>query len=255
MGPTEMCYSKEGNVGVIRLEGPVADGDSLAGRAALLKDVQQEVAWDGNVHCVVVSGPGAFAAGPGSYAAYVDLLELDLRRLLTPASVLGSINKPLIAAIESEATGPGLELALACDLRICAESSKFALNHLPRGAFPMDGGLQRLARLIGRGDALRLALLAEEVDAEEAHRLGLVHRVVPGPEVLPTALAMAKTLGDMAPYAVRYAKEAILKGMEMPLEQAIRLEADLYLHLHSTADRAEGITAFREKRPPKFEGR
>ncbi|MDF1555070.1 MAG: enoyl-CoA hydratase-related protein [Deferrisomatales bacterium] len=255
MSSTEAHYRKEGKVGVIHLGAPFADMDSLVGFVGFLEDVHQEVAWDADVHCIVVTGRDGFAAGPSSHAAFAGLLRLKLRSLRTPAAVLGGIAKPVIAAIEGDAVGSGLELALACDLRICSESSRFALDHLVRGTFPEDGGLQRVARLVGRGAALGLALLGEEVDAKEAHRLDLVQRVVPQQDVLSHAMERAVALGEMAPYAVRYLKEAVMKGMDMPLDQGIRLEADLYFLLHSTEDRAEGIRAFREKRAPKFEGR
>jgi enoyl-CoA hydratase/carnithine racemase len=248
-------YKKEGRVGVIRLNRPFDDLDALVECVGILSDIRQEVTWDEEVRCVVVTGAGAFGPGPDAAVSCAGLFDSGLAEPETPAAVLGKFSKPVIGAIEGNAQGPGLELALACDLRFCSEGSRFSMNHLACGGFPADGGLQRMARLLGRGRALCLALLAEEIDGTEAHRLGLVHRVVRGESVLGAAMATAAGIAAMAPYAVRYVKEAVLRGVELPLEQALRLEADLYIHLHSTSDRVEGITAFREKRPPKFEGR
>ena len=168
---------------------------------------------------------------------------------------LESMGQPAICAINGTAVSAGLELALACDVRIAAESAKFALPETAHGELPMAGGTQRLPRLIGRGEALRLILLGEEIDAPEAHRIGLVSAVVPDDRLQDEAVALAQRMASRGPIALRYAKEAVRRGLEQPLDQALRYETDLTVILQTTEDRAEGVSAFLEKREPKFKGR
>ena len=172
-----------------------------------------------------------------------------------PFACLESMGQPIICALNGEATSAGLELALACDVRIAAESATFSLPETAQGQLPMGGGTQRLARLVGRGEALRLILLGEEIDAAEAYRIGLVSAVVPGDELDDHARSLSERMASRGPLALRYAKEAVRRGLEQPLDQALRYETDLTVILQSTEDRAEGVTAFLEKRAPKFEGK
>ena len=129
------------------------------------------------------------------------------------------------------------------------------MSQISHNEIPFDGGTQRLPRLVGRTKAMEMILTGLKIDSEEAKAIGLVNQVVPAEELMPSALKMAEDLAAKGPIALRYAKEAVLKGMDMTLEQGLRLEADLYFLLHTTQDRQEGITAFREKRPPEFEGK
>jgi len=168
---------------------------------------------------------------------------------------VGAFPIPTIAAINGDAFGQWLELALACDIRISAEDARFSMPQVTYGEIPWDGGTQRLARLVGRGKALEMILTGEVIDALEAYRVGLVNRVVPRKALMKEAIALASEMADKGPIALRFAKEAVCKGMDLTLEQGLRLEADLYFLLHTTQDRTEGIRAFIEKRPPKFEGR
>jgi enoyl-CoA hydratase/carnithine racemase len=161
----------------------------------------------------------------------------------------------VIAAISGDVIGQGLELALACDLRIASETSHFGLPQIKTGHLPSDGGTQRLSRLVGRGKGLEMILTGEIIDAQEALRIGLVNKVVPKKDLMEVTMKMAQEMASRGPIALRYIKEAIYKGMDMTLEQGLRLEADLYLILHTTKDRTEGIQAFRGKRKPKFEGK
>jgi len=118
----------------------------------------------------------------------------------------------------------------------------------------MDGGTQRLSRIVGKGKALELIITAETIDAEEALKIGLVSRVTAREELAAEAETVAKTMASKGPIALRYAKEAVNKGLDLTLEQGLRLEADLYFLLHTTEDRTEGIRAFLERRPPQFKG-
>jgi enoyl-CoA hydratase/carnithine racemase len=171
------------------------------------------------------------------------------------AEPIAKIDQPVIAAIQSDALGPGLEMVLACDLRIAAETARFGLPQIKAGLIPGNGGTQRLARLAGRGKALEMILTGETIDAREAYRVGLVNKVAPLQELMSTVMGMAREMASKGSIALRYTKEAVYQGMDLTLEQGLRLEADLYLLIHTTKDRIEGITAFREKRAPKFEGK
>ena len=172
-----------------------------------------------------------------------------------PFACLESMGQPIICALNGEATSAGLELALACDVRIAAESATFSLPETAQGQLPMGGGTQRLARLAGRGEALRLILLGEEIDAAEAYRIGLVSGLAPRDQLDNEARSLAARMASPGPLALRYAKEAVRRGLEQPLDQALRYETDLTVILQSTEDRAEGVKAFLEKREPRFEGR
>lgn len=171
-----------------------------------------------------------------------------------PFAGVEALGQPVICAINGDAISAGLELALACDLRIAAEGARFSMPETARGLLPMAGGTQRLPRLIGRAEALRLLLLGEAIDAAEALRVGLVSAVVPGDRLLAETEALALRLASRGPIALRYAKEAVRRGLEQPLDQALRYETDLTVILQTTADRAEGVRAFLEKREPEFKG-
>jgi E-phenylitaconyl-CoA hydratase len=163
--------------------------------------------------------------------------------------------KPIIAAINGFCFAGGLEMALACDLRVAAETAVMGLLEVSRGIIPGGGGTQRLPRLIPLSKAMELVLLAQRIDAQEALRLGLVNRVVPAPEVMPTALKMAETILQNGPLAVRAAKEAIIRGLSLPLEEGLRLEFVLQSYLLKTEDAVEGPKAFAEKRKPNFKAK
>jgi len=168
---------------------------------------------------------------------------------------LPQLSRPVICAINGDAISAGLELALACDVRLACAEAHFALPETSWGLIPMGGGSQRLARIVGRGKALELILTAEPIGAQEAHRVGLVSQVVPRERLTAEATALAERIAARGPIAVRYAKEAVSKGLDMTLEQALRLETDLTIILQTTEDRAEGVRAFLDKRSPRFHGR
>ena len=175
-------------------------------------------------------------------------------QLSSIADPISKIDRPVIVAIHGDAIGQGLELALACDLRIAGETSHFGFPFIQAGLIPWDGGTQRLSRLVGRGRALEMILTGRLIDAQEAQRIGLVNRIVPPQRLLTVARGIAKEMAAKGPIALRYAKEAIHQGMDLTLRQGLRLEADLYFLLHTSRDRTEGIRAFREKRVPHFRG-
>ena len=163
--------------------------------------------------------------------------------------------KPIIAAVNGHANGGGLEMALSCDVRVASDNAQFGLGESLIGLLPGGGGTQRLPRTIPLGHALWMLYTGERIDAEEAHRVGLVNRVVPQDELMATAEEMAKKLLAAGPLAVRAIKQAALEGLGMPLADGLRLESHLFSLLAATEDSVEGTRAFAEKRPPQWKGR
>jgi enoyl-CoA hydratase/carnithine racemase len=245
MVSTAVIYTKKDHVAQVILNRPEANNAITQQLAQELDEICLQVNQDDDVYVVTVVGAGdAFCSGG----------ELVTEPHHRPADAVASIDRPVIAAINGEALGEGLELALSCDIRLASDNARFGLPQVTQGLIPMDGGTQRLPRIIGRGKALELLLTAETISAQEALDIGLVSRVVP-PEKLPGEVAeLAENIAAKGPIALRYIKEAVNKGLEMTLEQGLHLEADLYFLLHTTADRTEGIRAFLEKRPPRFKG-
>ncbi|PYM77129.1 MAG: hypothetical protein DME03_06460 [Candidatus Rokuibacteriota bacterium] len=218
-----------------------------------------ELARAEDARVVIVTGTGerAFSAGADIrefVAPQVPVRFRDSRRRVDFRAAMDRCPQPIIAAIRGFALGGGLELALACDIRIAGEDSQLGLTEVNLAIIPGGGGTQRLPRLVGRGKALEMILTGARVDAREALRIGLVERVVPATEVLSSAQALARTLAEKAPVALRYAKEAVVKGLGVPLEDGLRLENDLATLLRTTDDRVEGAKAFLEKRKPRFTG-
>jgi enoyl-CoA hydratase/carnithine racemase len=218
-----------------------------------------ELARSEDARVVVVTGTGerAFSAGADIrefVAPQVPVRFRDGRRRVDFRAAMDRCPQPIIAAIRGFALGGGLELALACDIRIAGEDSQLGLTEVNLAIIPGGGGTQRLPRLVGRGKALEMILTGARIDAREALRIGLVERVVPATDVLSSAQALARTLAEKAPVALRYAKEAVVKGLGLPLEDGLRLENDLATLLRTTDDRIEGAKAFLEKRKPRFTG-
>lgn len=213
------------------------------------------------LRCVIVTGAGdkAFIAG-ADIGELSRLTPLDgrehARRGQAVLDRIENLPFPSIAAINGFAYGGGLELALACTLRVASENAKMGLPETSLGILPGYGGTQRLARLLGKAKAAELVLTAEKgITAAEALRLGLVNRVVPAGQALASALGLAQTIAKNGPIACRYALEAIRRGVEMPLAEGLAYEATLFGLCASTEDMKEGMKAFLEKRAANFTGR
>lgn len=224
-----------------------------------LADAVERIATDPGVKGVILtgSGPKAFVAGAdigdlrrGSIDGRTHAMrgQAVLRRLET-------CGKPSIAAVNGFALGGGCELAMACTLRVASESAKFGQPEVKLGISPGYGGTQRLPRLVGKGVALQLILTAEMIDAKEAHRIGLVNRVVPPADLLAESEKLLRGILAMGPLAVRLSMEAVDQGLEMTLDEGLLLEANVFGLLAATEDMKEGTTAFLEKRPAKFQSR
>jgi enoyl-CoA hydratase len=225
-----------------------------------LRRVILALAHDEAVRCVIITG-----AGEKSFIAGADINELAVQ---TPVSgrdhamsgqhvldLIENMGKPVIAAINGYALGGGCELAMACTIRIAADTARLGQPEVNLGIIPGYAGTQRLARLVGRGRALEILLTGDQITAQEAHRIGLVNRVVPPGELLKEARALASVLAAKAPVAVRYIIDAVNKGLQMPFAEAQIHEATLFGLVASTEDMREGTRAFLDKRKAEFKGR
>jgi enoyl-CoA hydratase/carnithine racemase len=250
-------YQKTNQSLVIYVNSPYSSPMWKTRTSAELNGLCDEIAWDEEIRVIILTGSEekSFFAETSPIIPFPELGDETWANLSSLSEPISKLDKPIIAAINGDAIGQGLELALACDVRIAAKTSRFGLPQIKTGLIPWDGGTQRLARLVGRGKALEMILTGETIDAQEAYRVGLIHRVVPLKELMEAAMNMAWEMASKGPIALRYAKEAIYKGMDLTLEQGLRLEADLYLLIHTTRDRTEGIKAFQEKKSPQFEGK
>jgi len=238
-----------GDYVVIEVTAVPADGAGAMQTAADLAELCDRIAWDERVRVVVLVFDGGL-----DYVSLPSPGLADGGDRLSFARPVAGLKQPVIAAIRGNAVGSGLELALACDIRIGTPNARFGLPQIRQGRLPADGGTQRLPRLIGRGRAMQMILTGEPIDAEEACQIGLIHRIVPSESLLQAATEMARDMAEKSPLSLSYCKEALHKGLDLTLAQGIQMELDLYLLLFSTADRIEGVTAFKEKRKPKFEG-
>jgi len=200
------------------------------------------IAADDGIYVVVLSAEGtAFCPGGDTSPA-------------RPAAALAALDRPVIAVVNGACLGAGLELALTADIRVAADTAVFSLPQVADGALPADGGTQRLARIVGPGKTMELLLTAGEITAAEALEIGLVSHVYPAADLAAEADKLAHAVAAKGPLALRYVKEAVTKGMDLTLEQGLRLEADLYFLLHTTSDRTEGIRSYLEKRNPEYKG-
>ncbi|MBP1696676.1 MAG: 3-hydroxybutyryl-CoA dehydratase [Deltaproteobacteria bacterium] len=252
-----VSLQKVDHVMVVKLNDRVSDPPGVARLSDELTELCAEITWDEEVRVVVLTGSGdnSFSLDAGVNRTVSRTGGEGEIEVFSISESIAKIDRPVIAAIQGDALGPGLEMALACDLRIAAETSRFGMSEIKAGLIPWDGGTQRLGRLVGKGKALEMILTGETMDAREACRVGLVNKVVPRQELMLTVMSMAREMATKGSIALRYTKEAVYQGMDLTLEQGLRLEADLYLLIHTTKDRTEGIKAFREKRVPKFEGK
>src|SRR5919108_468262 len=231
----------------------------------------QQANQDKEVYVVIFKGAGekAFSVGgdlkdrarANETAEAVAVSPLEARQaryspgIRTPPQAIAAIMKPTIQLAHGYTVGTGLLMGLACDIRIAADNAKLGLSEVRRGFMPASGGTQRLARLVGIAKALEICMSGELVDAQEAYRIGLVNGLVPYEQLIPAGEQMAKSFIKSAPLAVRYIKEAIYKGSELSMDQALRLEADLAALVLTTEDSKEGPRAFVEKRAPLWKAK
>jgi enoyl-CoA hydratase len=246
---------KNGKLATVTLDRPKVLNALNAATFAELSSVFDELETDRDVRVVLLTGAGerAFAAGAdirelaaveeGAGKAFALRGQAVFRKIET-------LSKPVIACVRGFALGGGCELALACTLRIAADDAKFGQPEVKLGVVPGYGGSQRLPRLVGRGRALKLLLTGAIIDAREALRIGLVDEVVPAAELMQHAEALAREMAAQAPMAIAETLRLVDEGLDLPLDLALLREADRFGHICDSADKAEGTSAFLEKRTP-----
>ncbi len=250
---------EEENIAIITLNRPEALNALNRGLLEELDNVLEEIRKDDKIRSVVIIGSGrAFSSGADlAEAGTGGEAELRARTELGQKvfDKIETFDKPVIAAINGYALGGGLELAAACDMRIAAENASFGNPEVIRGLIPGWGGCVRLPKLIGRAKAAQIILTGERIDAKEAERIGLVNKVVPPDELKSTAIYMAGTLATRAPIAIRLAKNILSKAMEISIEEGNKMMVDGNIICAKSEDIVEGISAFLEKRTPKFKNK
>jgi E-phenylitaconyl-CoA hydratase len=256
-----ILFEVEGAVAVIRFNRPDAMNSIDPQTRAELREAWQRVAADDAIRVAILTGTGerAFCTGsdlkktppPPQSFAELTFGSNEPDHLLTGMDS----DKPIVAAINGYAIGGGLEVALACDIRICAEHAQFGLSEVRLGSIPGAGGTQRLPRTVGLSNAMLMLLTGDRIDANEALRIGLVSRIVAADRLMDGAMEIATRIAANAPLAVRAVKRLVYDGLEMPLAQATRHERHAFGLLRDTEDRLEGRLAFQEKRQPQYRGR
>jgi enoyl-CoA hydratase/carnithine racemase len=243
--------SIEGRVATVTLARPETSNRIDARVLRGLQDACELIAASDSVALVVLEAEGGNFCAGWDASLRDDLLSAPA---LDPFGCIADLPVPVLAASQGSVISAGLELVLACDLRIAADNASFGLPEVSEGILPLAGGSQRLPRIAGRSVATSMLLLGDELDASAAYRAGLVSRVVPVAALKSETRELAQRIVANGPLALRYAKEAVANGLEMPLDHALRYELDLSVILQTTADRAEGVRAFLDKRPPRFNG-
>jgi enoyl-CoA hydratase len=255
-----LLVDRDGAIGIITINRPkvlnALNGPTLDELGRAVDDAGR----DDTVRVLILTG-----AGDRAFVAGADINELAVqtpvggrehaRRGQALFDRIERLGKPVIAAINGFALGGGCELAMACTLRLAADTAKLGQPEINLGLLPGYAGSQRLPRLVGRGRALELLLLGHQISAEEAWRIGLVNRVIPAADLMTEARGVAQSLASKAPVAVRYILDAVASGLEMRFTEAEDYEATLFGLLSTTEDMREGTRAFLEKRKADFKGR
>jgi enoyl-CoA hydratase/carnithine racemase len=253
-------YEKRGPIAYVRLNRPKVMNALNKATIHELRAAFEDARDDSAVRGVILTGTGekAFAAGADiAEIANNTAVEAEeaTRRGQALTDLIENVGKPVIAAVNGFALGGGCELAMACTIRVAGETAKFGQPEVKLGVMPGYGGTQRLPRLVGKGPALKLILSGDFIDAAEAYRIGLVDDLVPDAHVMDRAETVLKKIFANAPLSVKYALEAVNKGLETSVAEGLLLEASLFAICASTDDKKEGTSAFLEKRVPKFQGK
>jgi enoyl-CoA hydratase/carnithine racemase len=255
-----VLYEKKGSTAYVTLNRPKVMNALNARTISELKSVFEDARDDSAIRGVIFTGAGdkAFAAGAdiGEMAADTPITaEEKTRAGQAVTTLIENLGKPVIAAVNGFALGGGCELSMACTFRLASETAKFGQPEVKVGIMPGYGGTQRLARLVGKGRALKLILTAEVIDAAEAYRIGLVNEVVPLSGLIARAETILQQIYANAPVGVKFSIEAVNRGLETNLEEGLFLEASLFAICTGTEDKKEGTSAFLEKRAPQFQGK
>lgn len=255
-----ILYEKKENIGFLTINRPEKLNAISNELTKDLKQLFDELENDEELRVLIITG-----AGDKAFVAGADIKELVERDAITGRRVsrerqeifsrIENLHVPSIAAVNGYALGGGLELALACSIRICSEKAQFGAPEVKLGIIPGDGGTQRLPRLIGLGRAMEMILTGDFIDAQEAYRIGLVNKVVPQEQLMEEAKELARKIASMPPLAVRFAKEAANRSMEGSAAAGYALESTLHALTCTTEDKKEGVSAFLEKRKGVFKGK
>jgi enoyl-CoA hydratase len=255
-----LLLERDGAVAVLSINRPRVLNALNTQTISELREAVLELKGDAAVRAVILTG-----AGERSFVAGADITELAnvpgaqlkeyAERGQDVFDLIEHMGKPVLAAINGYALGGGCELAMACTLRVAADTAKLGQPEIDLGTIPGFGGTQRLTRLVGKGSALELLLTGRQITADEALRIGLVNRVVPAVDLMGESREMAQALAAKAPVAVRYILESVHRGFDAPFDQAQAMEAALFGVIASTDDMREGTAAFLEKRKARFTGR
>ena len=250
ISPSTIELARNGGVAVVTLNRTDAGNRIDAVMAAEIRELCAKLSTDDSLRVVILTGSGpVFSTGRDAPASAAQVVEMQA------ASAVASLPVPVLVALNGDAADHGLELALAGDLRVADNEARFGFSPPSAGGLPYDGGTQRLPRLVGPAWARDMLLTGRLVDSAEALSIGLVNRVAgPDEDAFQVAVRLAAEITEGSPLGARYVKEAITLGADLTLGQALGLEADLNVILQSTADRAEGIASFLERRAPEFKG-
>ena len=255
-----VLYEKRDAVAYVTVNRPKVLNALNAATWQDLRTAFEDAQNDPAVRAVILTGAGdkAFIAGADigdlAQASAIDA-ERSSRFGQGVLDLIEKLGKPVIAAINGFALGGGCETAMACTIRIAVERAKFGQPEVKLGLLPGGGGTQRLPRLVGKGRALQLILSGAMIGAQEAYRIGLVNEIVPAADLIPRSEAILKEIVSNAPLAVRYALDAVNKGMETSQTEGLALEASYFGLCAGTEDKKEGTSAFLQKRPAQFHGR
>lgn len=250
---------REGAVAVLVIDRPEKRNALNAQVRRDLVSAIAELEMDDSVRVVVLTGAGdkAFVAGAdiGEFAERTPLEQRESMTVTRAFEAVAGCAKPTIAMINGFALGGGCELALACDIRVAADGARLGQPEVNLGIIPGGGGTQRLPRAVGMGQAMRLVLSGDLIDADEALRIGLVDLVHPQAELRARTLELAGRIAARSPVALRMAKAAVRAAAEMPLSAGLAYETELFVTCFGSEDKREGVSAFLEKRAPEFPGR
>lgn len=255
-----LIYEKKENIGILTINRPQKMNALTNELMSELKQLLEEIEKDQELRVLIVTGSGdkAFVAG-ADIKELVDRDALMGRRVSCERqeifSRLENLPVPSIAAVNGYALGGGLELALACSIRVCSEKAQFGAPEVKLGIIPGDGGTQRLPRLVGQGRAMEMVLTGDFIDAQEAFRIGLANKIIPHEELMEKTMELAQKIASRPPLAVKYAKEAVNRSQEGSGTAGFALESYLHALSCTTEDKKEGVNAFLEKRKGQFKGK
>ncbi len=260
MAYENIILEKEDYLAILSINRPRALNALNKDTLSEIRDAIEDIAADNTIKVVIVTGAGDKAFVAGADIAYMQPLSAVEGREFSDYGektmrMIELLEKPVIAAIKGFALGGGCELAMACDIRLAADNAVFGQPEVGLGVIPGFGGTQRLPRLVGEGRAKELTFLANNINADEAYRIGLVNHVYPADELMAAAKKMAAKIASKGNLAVGFAKFAIGKGLQADLDTAMSIESDMFGMCSSTFDQKEGMGAFLEKRKPLFQGK